>query len=158
MKVVLVRLMIALTLLPQKFISYNVPGETEAVLPEAKSKREDVSVERAAVTKATVRAARKLGLRNRLLSAVIGLSESTISRMTGGEYHLERDDKAFELSVLLLRLYRSLDAIVGGDEAVAKAWLNNQNIALGDKPINLIQNISGLMNVIQYLDARRARI
>jgi hypothetical protein len=127
-------------------------------LPEAKSKGRHISVERAAVTKATVRAARKLGLRNRMLSTVIGLSESTISRMTGGDYHLERDDKAFELSVLFLRLYRSLDAIVGGDEAVAKAWFNSSNIALGDKPINLIQNISGLMNVIQYLDSRRARI
>lgn len=114
--------------------------------------------ESAALTKATIRAARKLGLRNRMLSAVIGLSPPTISRMSKGEYELERTSKAFQLSVLFVRLYRSLDAIVSGDENVARAWLNNPNVPLGDKPINLIQNVSGLVNVIDYLDARRARV
>jgi hypothetical protein len=116
------------------------------------------SVDVTALTKATVRAAQKLGLKNRTLSAIVGLSESTISRMSKGEYSLERGDKSFELSVLFVRLYRSLDAIVSGDEAVAKAWLNNRNVALGDAPINLIQSVSGLVHVIQYLDTRRARI
>jgi hypothetical protein len=114
--------------------------------------------ELAALTKATARAAHKLGLKNTTLAAVIGLSEPTISRMTKGDYQLSRSDKAFELSVLLVRLYRSLDAIVSGDESVARAWLLNHNTALRDSPINLIQTVSGLVNVIQYLDARRARI
>ncbi len=116
------------------------------------------SIDVTALTKATVRAAQKLGLKNRILSAIVGLSESTISRMSKGEYFLDRGDKAFELSALFVRLYRSLDAIVGGDEAVAKAWLNNSNVALGDAPINLIQHVGGLVHVIQYLDTRRARI
>ena len=114
--------------------------------------------ESAALTKATIRAARKLGLKNRMLSAIIGLSPPTISRMSKGEYELERTSKAFQLSVLFVRLYRSLDAIVSGDENVARAWLNNPNVPLGDKPINLIQNVSGLVNVIDYLDARRASV
>jgi len=59
---------------------------------------------------------------------------------------------------MLVRLFRALDAIVGGDETVAKAWLANVNTALGDAPINLIQSVSGLVNVVQYLDSRRARI
>lgn len=62
------------------------------------------------------------------------------------------------MSVLFVRLFRSLDAIVSGDENVARAWRNNPNAPLGDKPINLIQNVSGLFNVIDYLDARRARV
>ena len=125
-------------------------------MPEASLAPDSVDV--TALTKATVRAAQKLGLKNRTLSAIVGLSESTISRMSKGEYHLERGDKSFELSALFVRLYRSLDAIVSGDEAVAKAWLNNKNVALGDAPINLIQSVSGLVHVIQYLDTRRARI
>jgi hypothetical protein len=116
------------------------------------------SREGAALTKATIRAAQKLGLKNRMLSAVIGLSPPTISRMSSGEYELDRASKPFQLSVLFVRLYRSLDAIVSGDENVAREWLNNPNVPLGDKPINLIQNVSGLVNVIQYLDARRARV
>jgi hypothetical protein len=114
--------------------------------------------ERRALTKATIRAAQKLGLSNRMLSAVIGLSPPTITLMNTGRYELNRSSKAFDLSVLFVRLYRSLDAIVSGDERVAREWLNNRNVPLGDKPINLIQNVSGLVNVIQYLDARRARV
>src|SRR6478609_9736375 len=126
-------------------------------MPE--TERDSVTArESAAVTKATIRAAQKLGLKNRMLSAVIGLSEPTVSRMSSGQYELERTSKAFELSVLFVRLYRSLDAIVGGDENVARAWLNNQNDALRAVPINLIQTVGGLVNAVQYLDTRRARI
>jgi uncharacterized protein (DUF2384 family) len=117
-----------------------------------------VSRDAAVLTKATMRAARKLGLKNRVLAAVIGLSEPTISRMSKNEFTLAPESKSFELSAMLVRLFRALDAIVGGDETVAKAWLANVNTALGDAPINLIQSVSGLVNVVQYLDSRRARI
>ena len=43
-----------------------------------------------------------------------------------------------------------------GDREVARQWLANKNTALGGEPIQLLQTISGLVNVIQYLDARRA--
>jgi len=110
----------------------------------------------AVVTKATLRAASKLGLTNKLLATVIGVSEATVSRMRSGEYALEPGQKPFELAVLFVRLYRSLDAIVGGDDAVAGNWLKNRNTVLDAEPIALIQSAPGLMNVIQYLDARRA--
>lgn len=126
-------------------------------MPQA-AKATPASVEAVALTKATVRAAKKLGLKNRVLAAVIGLSEPTISRMTKDEFVLARGDKAFELSVLFVRLFRALDAIVGGDERAAQAWLASQNVALRDAPINLIQTVRGLVNVVQYLDTRRARI
>ena len=58
--------------------------------------------------------------------------------------------------MLLIRLFRSLDIIVGGDETVARAWLRGENNVLGGVPLNLIENVSGLVNVIAYLDARRA--
>ncbi len=118
-----------------------------------------VSTEAAAVTKATLRAAQKLGLTNRTLAAVIGLSEPTISRMSKGDYWLSRGEKkAFELSVLFVRLFRSLDAIVGGDEQAARAWLAGENLALHARPIDLIQTVSGLVNVVHYLDSRRDRV
>jgi hypothetical protein len=117
-----------------------------------------VSPEAIALTKAAVRAAEKLDLSNRILAAIIGLSEASITRMKRGEFKLERGQKAFELGVLFVRLYRSLDAIVDGDEQVAKAWLRNNNVALRGAPLDLIQSIPGLVNVIQYLDTRRAII
>lgn len=110
------------------------------------------------VTKAVLRSADRLGLSARMLGAVIGLSEPTISRMKRGDYTLENKSKSFELSVLLLRVFRSLDAITGGDDAVAKAWLKNANTALGGKPADKLVSISGLIDVIAYLDARRALV
>jgi hypothetical protein len=112
----------------------------------------------AVVTKAALRAARRLGMTNKVFANVVGLSEATISRMGSGDYELQPGQKSFELALLFVRLARSLDAIVGGDDAVAGAWLRNPNSALHEEPLQLIQTVPGLMNVIQYLDARRAVI
>jgi hypothetical protein len=110
------------------------------------------------VAKAAIRAAEHLAISNRLLARIIGLSEPTVSRMKRGEYALAEGQKAFELAILFIRLYRSLDAVVGGDNAVAREWLRNENTALKGPPIDLIETVAGLGNVIQYLDARRAVI
>jgi Protein of unknown function (DUF2384) len=110
----------------------------------------------AVATKAVLRAAARLGVSNKALGRIIGLSEATVSRMGSGAYTLTSGDKAFELAVLFVRLFRALDTIAGGDEAVAAAWLRNENLALGGTPLVLIQTVSGLLHVLGYLDARRA--
>ena len=125
-------------------------------MPPTKPRPASTADQAAVLTKATLRAAAKLGLTNKLLATVIGVSESTISRMGSGGYTLQRGQKPFELAVLFVRLYRSLDAIVGGDDVVAGSWLKNRNTVLDAEPLALIQTVPGLMNVIQYLDARRA--
>jgi Antitoxin Xre/MbcA/ParS C-terminal toxin-binding domain/Antitoxin Xre-like helix-turn-helix domain len=121
-----------------------------------KSSPVSAAAQASVLTKATLRAATRLGLTNKLLAMVLGVSQATVSRMRGGDYTLQHGQKSFELAVLFVRLYRSLDAIVGGDDVVAGSWLKNRNTALDAKPIALIQTVPGLMNVIQYLDARRA--
>jgi hypothetical protein len=108
----------------------------------------------ALVTKAVIRAADRLGINNKTLAGVIGVSEATVSRMKSGKHALEAGGKPFQLAVLLVRLYRTLDSLIGGDDIAARAWLSNANTVLGAAP--LISSVSGLMNVIQYLDARRA--
>jgi Protein of unknown function (DUF2384) len=125
-------------------------------MPPAKPRPASMADQAAVLTKATLRAATQLGLTNKLLATVIGVSEATVSRMRSGDYTLQRGQKSFELAVLFVRLYRSLDAIVSGDDAVAGSWLKNRNTVLDAEPLALIQTVPGLMNVIQYLDARRA--
>ena len=114
--------------------------------------------ENAVLTKATLRAAERLDVTARVLAYVIGVSEATVSRMRRQEFLLERGTKPFELAVLFVRLFRSLDAIVGGDEGIARAWLKNANTAFDGAPIEKIQTISGLVDVIAYLDSRRALV
>jgi hypothetical protein len=76
----------------------------------------------------------KLGMANKSLAAVIGVSEATVSRMRSGAYTLQRGQKSFELATLFVRFYRSLDAIVGGDQEVARAWLKNPNTSPCQRP------------------------
>ena len=102
------------------------------------------------------RAAARLELSNRVLAAVLGLSEATVSRMGAQAYELDPEGKPYELAVLFLRLYRSLDALVDGDLTAARAWLRNENTAFGATPLSQIATVTGLVNVIGYLDARRA--
>lgn len=114
--------------------------------------------ETAVVTKAVIRAAERLGVSSRALAHVLGVSEATVSRMRSGAVSLQPGQKSFELAVLFARLFRSLDALVGGDERAAAAWLRGHNTALSGEPLALIQTVPGLVHVIQYLDARRALV
>lgn len=114
--------------------------------------------EAAVLTKAVLRAADRLSISSKSLAAIIGVSEATISRMRRHDFLLEHGSKPFELGVLFVRLFRSLDAITGGDEAVSTAWIRNPNQALDARPLDKILTIAGLLDVIAYLDSRRALV
>jgi uncharacterized protein (DUF2384 family) len=114
--------------------------------------------EGAVVTKAALRAASLLGISNKALARIVGLSEASVSRMGSGTFMLTPGEKPFELAVLFVRLYRALDAIVHGDDEVARAWLANPNAALAGTPLTLIQSVPGLVHAVAYLDARRALV
>ena len=114
--------------------------------------------EGAVVTKAALRAAARLGLSNKALARIVGLSEASVSRMGTGGYTLTPGDKPFELAVLFVRFYRALDAIVHGDAVAARAWMASPNAALGGTPLALVQTLPGLVHAVAYLDARRALV
>ena len=122
------------------------------------SEASDPRADGALVTKALLRTAARLELASKDLARILGLSEATVSRMSRGTYVLAPEQKPFELALLLVRLYRSLDSIAGGDVAVARAWLRAENTALGGVPLARIANITGLVDTIAYLDARRATV
>jgi hypothetical protein len=109
------------------------------------------------LTKAVLSAARRLGLRNRELARILGASEASISRLSSGRT-IAPVSKEGELALLVLRLFRSLDALVGGEDAKARAWLHADNIHLGGVPAECIKRVEGLVEVVQYLDAMRGRI
>ena len=111
----------------------------------------------AVLTEAVVNAARILGITQARVAQVLGLSGSTVSRMFDGKYLLDARGKEWELSTLLVRLFRSLDSIVGADDAAAKAWLKTEHRSLGGRPVDLIRSAEGLVHVLHYLDAARGR-
>jgi transcriptional regulator with XRE-family HTH domain len=108
------------------------------------------------LAKATVRAATMLGLSGVALARVLGLSEPTVSRLLRGDRALVPGSKEGELAALLVRVYRSLDAVVGNDDGKRAAWIGSHNHALGGTPRELIQSAQGLVTTLNYLDAMRA--
>ena len=111
----------------------------------------------AVLTKAVARAAERLGITKALLAKIIGLSPPTVTRLYSGAYKLDERRKEWEFALLFVRVFRSLDSIVG-DEQTARRWLNSDNRALNGKPIDLIRRTDGLVRVVQYLDASRALV
>ncbi|HEX6558519.1 MAG TPA: MbcA/ParS/Xre antitoxin family protein, partial [Longimicrobiales bacterium] len=109
------------------------------------------------LTKAVRNAAQRLGLRNRDLAELLGASEASVSRLSKGRL-IEPGTKQGELGLLFLRLYRSLDALVGGDDSQARAWLHAGNQHLGGRPVERMRGVEGLVDVVQYLDAMRGRL
>lgn len=109
------------------------------------------------LTKATLSAAEQLGLSNADLAAVIGVSEPTISRLKGSQGRtIDPKSKEGELALMLIRVFRSLDPLIGGDEGKRKAWMSSYNRALVGQPNQLIRKADGLVRTLAYLDGMRA--
>lgn len=111
----------------------------------------------AVLTKGVLSAAGRLGLRSRQLAAIIGASEASVSRLHRGRA-IDPASKEGELALLFLRMFRSLDALFGGDEAQARAWLHAANRHLAGVPAERVTTVQGLVDVVQYLDAMRGRL
>ena len=110
------------------------------------------------LTRAALRAADILDIPQRTLADIIGVSASTVSRAAHGGAPVDPDSKAGELAKLWVRVFRSLDAIVGSNDEAARAWLNAANAAFsGEKPIDRIRSAEGLIHVLHYLDTARGR-
>ena len=108
------------------------------------------------LAKATARATELLGLSGAALSRIIGVSGPTVSRILQGDRSLDPDKKEGELALLLVRVYRSLDALVGTDDQKRIAWMKGHNKALGGVPMQLIERADGLVATLNYLDGMRA--
>ena len=114
--------------------------------------------ERARVlSKAVQSVAQYLQLTHRELASILGTSEASVSRFGKGR-KIPYPSKEAELAALLVRLYRSLDSIVGGHAEKAIAWFRSRNRHLNEVPAKRIQTVEGLVDVVQYLDAMRGKL
>lgn len=105
---------------------------------------------------AVLRAAGALGIEQTRLAQVLGVSTRTISRLSRGTYSLKKT-KSWKLAVLLVCLYQGLETIMAGDEIAIRSWMWNPNTALHSKPAEHIITVSGLMDVVQYVESCQNR-
>lgn len=110
------------------------------------------------LSRALVRTAGLLELSQAELARILGVSDSSVSRLVGEARQVDAGSKEGELALLLVRVYRSLDALVGGDAQARHAWLRSHNAALNGTPAALLQSAAGLVNTVAYLDSARARL
>lgn len=123
----------------------------------AQSSATTVPDPRAVLSKAVTRSAERLDVSKALLARVLGVSASTVTRLFAGHYQLEPNRKEWEFALLFVRMFRSLDSIVG-NESTARQWLNSDNQGLNARPVELIGNTEGLVRVVHYLDASRGQV
>jgi len=111
------------------------------------------------VAKALVRAAQRLELSQSEVAEVLGTSTASVSRTFAGERPIAADSAEGRHALLLVRVFRSLDTLVGGDEEKARRWLGAPNAHLGGQaPRALLASTPGLVRVAEYLDAMRGTL
>lgn len=110
------------------------------------------------LTKALRNTAERLALNQRELSIIIGFSEASSSRFYRGEKQILPNTKESEMALMLIRIFRNLSAILGGDTAKCQQWLHAYNKHLNGVPAQLIQRIEGLGSVTCYLDVMRGKL
>jgi hypothetical protein len=138
-------------------ISYEIGAFMHSALPKV-PKNSTLEDKKRVLRKALIRVTEQLDVKRQELSGIIGLSESSLSRFfSKQDYYIDPSTKEGELVILLIRLYRSLDVLFGGNKEQCQLWLKNENKHLGMPPIKLIQSISGLIHTVEYLDAMRGK-
>jgi Protein of unknown function (DUF2384) len=98
-------------------------------------------------------AGRELGLNQQELGLVVGRDRTALSR--GG---LDPGSKSGELALLLIRAYRALFALTGGDRDAMRHWFQTENLHTGGVPARQVLGVQGLVQVVEYLDAIRGRL
>lgn len=105
--------------------------------------------------KAFINVAERLEMSRQELCAVIGINDETLYRLYEGKQLIDPRSKEGELARMLLRLYRNLDTLCGGNKTQSQLWFRSYNFQLSGIPADLIKSSSGLMSVVIYLDAMR---
>jgi Protein of unknown function (DUF2384) len=110
------------------------------------------SRDQALARKAAARVAQLLDLDEAVLSRILAPSSPACDDPAAAG---PRDAAAFENALDFIRLYRLLDNLTRSDEA-ARAWIHNDNLALGASPLERLRQVGGLADVLAYLNARQA--
>lgn len=104
------------------------------------------------LSQALLNAGADLGLTREALGRVIGRDRT---RLKDG---VRPDSKAGELALLLIRVYRSLFALVDGDKTIMAHWMHTPNRGTRGVPAQQVQSVQGLTTVVEYLDAIRGKL
>ena len=98
-----------------------------------------------------------LNISNNDISEIIGVHRNTL-RNTLNNKKIDTKSKEGECSLLLIRIYRSLFALNGGNIDAMKHWLRTNNRHIQGVPLETMKTVLGLSRVVNYLDSIRGKI
>jgi len=104
--------------------------------------------------KALQRAGEELGLSAQESAQAIGKSR-TFFEQARAQSRIDRHTQ--RMIALVLRLHRSLSALVGDDTELMRHWINTANRHTGGIPRQQLQDPEQLVELVHYLDAMRGR-
>ncbi len=108
------------------------------------------------VSTALKNATDSLGLSQSDLASILMIDKSTLSRSL--KNGIEPYSLKGQVSLLIIRMYRSLFALSGDNKKFMQHFLQTPNKAFGIKPLELVKTLDGLVQVNQYLDAMRGKV
>jgi len=110
--------------------------------------------ENVVLRKALQRAGEELGLTAQETAQAIGKSRTFFEQ---GRAQSRIDQHTRQMIALVLRLHRSLSALVGDDTALMRHWMGTPNRHTGGVPRQQLQDPQQLVELLQYLDAMRGQ-
>ena len=110
----------------------------------------------AVLAKALLNTREQLGLTQQELADIVGVHRTAISRWA--DSGLRPQSKTGELALLLIRIYRALFALFGGNLQDMRHFLRTENRHLAGVPLVMMGQVQGLVHVLEYLDAIRGKI
>ncbi|RLA22712.1 MAG: XRE family transcriptional regulator [Gammaproteobacteria bacterium] len=103
------------------------------------------------LSKALLRAGTALKLTQSDLAKIVGKDRATLKN------GIRPDSISGQLASLVIRLYRSLYVLVGGKSADMQHWLKTENRHTRGTPREQIKTVTGLTEIVNYLDAMRGK-
>lgn len=96
---------------------------------------------------ATIRSGQALGLKPDRTAAVVGCDQADFTQ------GLDPQSNPGGRGLMLIRVFQSLDALLGGNQEMVLTWMNSPNDYFNVAPIELLEQAQGLDKVLGYLEA-----
>lgn len=106
--------------------------------------------DKALLAQALKNATRLGGITQHELSLIFSVSPSTISKNLNSE--IDPNSLKGNVACYVIKIFRSLIGLSGNNKEFMNEWLHTTVTPLGGKPIELMQNMEGLLAVNNYLD------
>ena len=96
-------------------------------------------------------------IKNEMRLRVLGISVIKTEMRLSHRLNLLSDTGRCNRAQLLLRLFTSLENLLGNDSVSGRAWLATYNSDLEAKPVDLLVSYNGIDKVCEYVDSYRTR-